>query len=87
MVTDKCFHGETDTRDEFLYWSEICFVVVFLFFTFARCVTSVLSHQDKWKTYANTNETFELFKDVSLMALDTIMKCAFSQNSNCQTKR
>lgn len=41
---------------------------------------------DKWQTYANTNETFELFKDVSLMALDTIMKCAFSQNSNCQTK-
>ncbi|XP_031145246.1 cytochrome P450 4B1 [Sander lucioperca] len=40
---------------------------------------------DKWESYANTNESFELFKHVSLMTLDSILKCAFSDNSNCQT--
>ena len=43
--------------------------------------------QDKWKSYAKTNESFELFNHVSLMTLDSIMKCAFSYNSNCQTER
>ncbi|XP_059195145.1 cytochrome P450 4B1 isoform X2 [Centropristis striata] len=40
---------------------------------------------DKWEGYANTNKSFELFGHVSLMTLDTIMKCAFSYKSNCQT--
>ncbi|XP_041842904.1 cytochrome P450 4B1 [Melanotaenia boesemani] len=40
---------------------------------------------DKWESYATTNEPFELFQHVSLMTLDSIMKCAFSCNSNCQT--
>uniref|UniRef100_A0A8C8DS53 aromatase n=1 Tax=Oryzias sinensis TaxID=183150 RepID=A0A8C8DS53_9TELE len=39
---------------------------------------------DKWESYANTSETFELFEHVSLMTLDSILKCAFSHNSNCQ---
>ncbi|CAN9513814.1 unnamed protein product [Ophioblennius macclurei] len=39
---------------------------------------------DNWERYANTNEVFELFEPVSLMTLDSIMKCAFSCNSNCQ---
>ncbi|XP_076827925.1 cytochrome P450 4B1-like isoform X3 [Brachyhypopomus gauderio] len=41
---------------------------------------------DKWETYAKTEESFELFQHVSLMTLDSIMKCAFSCNSNCQTE-
>ncbi|XP_056141763.1 cytochrome P450 4B1 [Lampris incognitus] len=41
---------------------------------------------DKWEGYAKANETFELFEHVSLMTLDSIMKCAFSSNSNCQTE-
>ncbi|MCI4374377.1 hypothetical protein PGIGA_G00005470 [Pangasianodon gigas] len=42
---------------------------------------------DKWKVYARTGQTFELFQHVSLMTLDSIMKCAFSCQSNCQTER
>ncbi|XP_047667829.1 cytochrome P450 4A4-like [Tachysurus fulvidraco] len=42
---------------------------------------------DKWKLYARTEQTFELFQHVSLMTLDSIMKCAFSCQSNCQTER
>ncbi|XP_077432837.1 cytochrome P450 4T8 isoform X1 [Vanacampus margaritifer] len=41
---------------------------------------------DKWERYSRTGESFELFEHVSLMTLDTIMKCAFSCNSNCQTE-
>ncbi|XP_031708834.1 cytochrome P450 4T8 [Anarrhichthys ocellatus] len=41
---------------------------------------------DKWERYANSNESFELFEHVSLMTLDSIFKCAFSDNSNCQTE-
>uniref|UniRef100_A0A4W4H232 aromatase n=1 Tax=Electrophorus electricus TaxID=8005 RepID=A0A4W4H232_ELEEL len=41
---------------------------------------------DKWETYAKTEQSFELFQHVSLMTLDSIMKCAFSYNSNCQTE-
>ncbi|XP_067365377.1 cytochrome P450 4B1-like isoform X2 [Channa argus] len=40
---------------------------------------------DKWECYAKTNESFELFEHVSLMTLDSILKCAFSYCSNCQT--
>uniref|UniRef100_A0A667YL83 Cytochrome P450, family 4, subfamily T, polypeptide 8 n=1 Tax=Myripristis murdjan TaxID=586833 RepID=A0A667YL83_9TELE len=39
---------------------------------------------DKWEGYAQTSESFELFEHVSLMTLDSIMKCAFSCNSDCQ---
>nr|AUX14920.1 cytochrome p450 CYP4T18 [Kryptolebias marmoratus] len=41
---------------------------------------------DKWESYAKTNENFELFEHVSLMTLDTILQCAFSCKSNCQTE-
>ncbi|KAM4601447.1 cytochrome P450 4T8 [Polymixia lowei] len=41
---------------------------------------------DKWEGHAKTNQSFELFEHVSLMTLDSIMKCAFSCNSNCQTE-
>ncbi|XP_030044970.1 cytochrome P450 4B1-like [Microcaecilia unicolor] len=39
---------------------------------------------DKWETLANRDKSVELFQYVSLMTLDSIMKCAFSCNSNCQ---
>ncbi|KAI5106323.1 cytochrome P450, family 4, subfamily T, polypeptide 8 [Silurus meridionalis] len=42
---------------------------------------------DKWEVYARTGQNFELFEHVSLMTLDSIMKCAFSCQSNCQTVR
>ncbi|KAM4581582.1 cytochrome P450 4T8 isoform 1-T1 [Odontesthes bonariensis] len=41
---------------------------------------------DKWESYATTKEALELFEHVSLMTLDSIMKCAFSCNSNCETE-
>ncbi|KAJ3598664.1 hypothetical protein NHX12_002169, partial [Muraenolepis orangiensis] len=41
---------------------------------------------DKWEGYSQTNELFEVSGDVSLMSLDNIMKCAFSNDSNCQNK-
>ncbi|XP_008320917.1 cytochrome P450 4T8 [Cynoglossus semilaevis] len=40
----------------------------------------------KWESYTKSEESFELFEHVSLMTLDTIMKCAFSYSSNCQTE-
>ncbi|CAJ0953929.1 unnamed protein product [Ranitomeya imitator] len=39
---------------------------------------------DKWEKLAPKKEPVELFHHVSLMTLDTIMKCAFSYESNCQ---
>ncbi|XP_003224466.2 cytochrome P450 4B1 [Anolis carolinensis] len=35
----------------------------------------------------DSTASVEIFKHVSLMTLDTIMKCAFSNKSNCQTER
>ncbi|KAK2844848.1 hypothetical protein Q5P01_011507 [Channa striata] len=46
---------------------------------------SAKTMMDKWERYAKTNESFELSEHVSLMTLDSILKCAFSYNSNCQT--
>ncbi|XP_002931492.1 cytochrome P450 4B1 [Xenopus tropicalis] len=40
---------------------------------------------DKWVPFSNKGEPVELFHHVSLMTLDSIMKCAFSYHSNCQT--
>ncbi|XP_011616494.1 cytochrome P450 4T8 isoform X2 [Takifugu rubripes] len=41
---------------------------------------------DKWESYAKTNKPLEVFEYVSLMTLDTILNCAFSYDSNCQTE-
>ncbi|XP_071606311.1 cytochrome P450 4A25-like isoform X1 [Heliangelus exortis] len=41
---------------------------------------------DKWEKKISQRKSVEIFKDVSLMALDSIMKCAFSYNANCQTE-
>ncbi|XP_075615584.1 cytochrome P450 4B1 isoform X2 [Balearica regulorum gibbericeps] len=42
---------------------------------------------DKWEKKNTERKSVELFQDVSLMTLDSIMKCAFSYNTNCQTQR
>ncbi|NXQ56872.1 CP4B1 protein, partial [Anthoscopus minutus] len=41
---------------------------------------------DKWDKKITEKKSVELFQDVSLMTLDSIMKCAFSYNSDCQTQ-
>ncbi|XP_062437006.1 cytochrome P450 4B1-like [Rhea pennata] len=41
---------------------------------------------EKWKKRNTEKKTVELFQDISLMTLDTIMKCAFSYDTNCQTQ-
>ncbi|NXM73458.1 CP4B1 protein, partial [Serilophus lunatus] len=41
---------------------------------------------DKWDKRSTERKPVELFQDVSLMTLDSIMKCAFSFNSSCQTQ-
>ncbi|KAF4797154.1 Cytochrome P450 4B1 [Turdus rufiventris] len=41
---------------------------------------------DKWDKKITERKSVELFQDVSLMALDSILKCAFSFNSDCQTQ-
>ncbi|XP_078527776.1 cytochrome P450 4B1-like [Lissotriton helveticus] len=40
---------------------------------------------EKWEKLILRNNSIELFEHVSLMTLDTILKCAFSYPSNCQT--
>ncbi|XP_037310482.2 cytochrome P450 4B1-like isoform X2 [Pungitius pungitius] len=47
---------------------------------------STVTMLDKWERYAKSNESFELFEHVSLMTLDSILKCAFSEDSHCQTE-
>ncbi|XP_006111510.1 cytochrome P450 4B1-like isoform X1 [Pelodiscus sinensis] len=42
---------------------------------------------DKWEELVTQDKSVELFEHVSLMTLDSIMKCAFSCHSNCQTDR
>ncbi|XP_015280087.1 PREDICTED: cytochrome P450 4A4-like [Gekko japonicus] len=44
---------------------------------------------DKWENLVDKDGTksLEVFEHVSLMSLDSIMKCAFSYQSNCQTQR
>uniref|UniRef100_A0A8B9S8V7 Cytochrome P450 4B1 n=1 Tax=Apteryx owenii TaxID=8824 RepID=A0A8B9S8V7_APTOW len=42
---------------------------------------------DKWEQLITDGRPVELFEHVSLMTLDSIMKCAFSCHSNCQTNR
>ncbi|MGH0144616.1 UNVERIFIED_CONTAM: hypothetical protein FKN15_005811 [Acipenser sinensis] len=42
--------------------------------------------QDKWEKLAEKEESMEVYQHISLMTLDSIMKCAFSYHSNCQTE-
>ncbi|XP_066048868.1 cytochrome P450 4B1-like [Chamaea fasciata] len=41
---------------------------------------------DKWDKKIAERKSVEVSQDISLMTLDSIMKCAFSFNSNCQTQ-
>ncbi|XP_075038132.1 cytochrome P450 4B1-like [Mixophyes fleayi] len=45
------------------------------------CANTML---DKWEKLVPDQKPVELFNHVCLMALDTIMKCAFSYHSSCQ---
>uniref|UniRef100_A0A674J2P9 Cytochrome P450 4B1-like n=1 Tax=Terrapene triunguis TaxID=2587831 RepID=A0A674J2P9_9SAUR len=42
---------------------------------------------DKWEHLITQEKSVELFGHVSLMTLDSILKCAFSHESNCQIDR
>jgi hypothetical protein len=54
----------------------------------ARMLTLNLLCQDKWEKICSAQETtVEVFEHINLMTLDTIMKCAFSQETNCQINR
>uniref|UniRef100_A0A8C0GT91 Uncharacterized protein n=1 Tax=Chelonoidis abingdonii TaxID=106734 RepID=A0A8C0GT91_CHEAB len=48
---------------------------------------SVCVMLDKWEQLIMQDKSVELFEHVSLMTLDSIMKSAFSYQSNCQTDR
>lgn len=58
--------------------------------TFSFCMQTSLLHllcvsQDKWhRLAAKGPTTIETFDHVALMTLDSLLKCAFSYNSNCQ---
>ncbi|XP_029371055.1 docosahexaenoic acid omega-hydroxylase CYP4F3-like isoform X2 [Echeneis naucrates] len=47
--------------------------------------TSTNTMHDKWRRLvADGTTTIEMFDHVTLMTLDSLLKCAFSYNSNCQ---
>ncbi|XP_064416923.1 ultra-long-chain fatty acid omega-hydroxylase isoform X2 [Latimeria chalumnae] len=48
--------------------------------------TSAQIMLDKWEKLCQSGQSVELFEHVSLMTLDSLLKCAFSYNSNCQTR-
>ncbi|KAM7098325.1 cytochrome P450 4A11 [Molossus nigricans] len=48
---------------------------------------SVRMMLDKWEELISQDSHLEIFEHVSLMTLDTIMKCAFSQQGSVQTDR
>ncbi|KAM7324522.1 hypothetical protein ACRRTK_016827 [Alexandromys fortis] len=41
-------------------------------------------HKDKWEQIVGQDSTLEIFQHISLMTLDTIMKCAFSHEGSVQ---
>lgn len=44
--------------------------------------------QGKWEKICSAQDTtLEVYEHISLMALDIIMKCVFSQETNCQINR
>ncbi|XP_006015817.1 cytochrome P450 4B1-like [Alligator sinensis] len=46
---------------------------------------SVQEMLDKWEQLITQDKSVEIFQHITLMTLDSIMKCAFSYQSNCQT--
>ncbi|XP_043818614.1 cytochrome P450 4A6-like isoform X3 [Dromiciops gliroides] len=53
----------------------------------ALMADSVRVMLNKWEKLSNQGSSLEVFEHVSLMTLDTLMKCAFSHQSNCQIER
>ncbi|XP_077995032.1 cytochrome P450 4F1-like [Glandiceps talaboti] len=55
---------------------------------FDECATKLVS---KWKELCRSSSSgsvkLEMFEHISLMTLDSLLKCIFSQNSHCQTKK
>ncbi|KAK1339981.1 hypothetical protein QTO34_018545 [Cnephaeus nilssonii] len=47
----------------------------------------ILKPYDKWEKLISQDSHLEIFEHISLMTLDTIMKCAFSQQSSIQMDR
>ena len=47
----------------------------------------LLPPQDKWEKVVTQDSHLEIFGHVSLMTLDTIMKCAFSHQGSVLTDR
>ncbi|OBS71983.1 hypothetical protein A6R68_13440, partial [Neotoma lepida] len=52
-------------------------------FTYSEC-TPTSSIYDKWERLAGQDSSIEIFQDISLMTLDTVMKCAFSHKGSVQ---
>ncbi|XP_070552302.1 cytochrome P450 4F12-like [Ptychodera flava] len=53
---------------------------------FNQCVSTLV---DKWSSLCKSSKsntvTLEMFEHISLMTLDSLLKCIFSQESHCQT--
>uniref|UniRef100_A0A8C6MR47 Uncharacterized protein n=1 Tax=Mus spicilegus TaxID=10103 RepID=A0A8C6MR47_MUSSI len=49
--------------------------------------SSLLVLQDKWEQIVGQDSTLEIFQHITLMTLDTIMKCAFSHEGSVQLDR
>ena len=48
-------------------------------------LSCVFVFQAKWRRLAEGSEvSLDMFEHVSLMTLDSLQKCVFSYNSNCQ---
>ncbi|KAM5247995.1 cytochrome P450 4A6-like isoform 2-T2 [Ctenodactylus gundi] len=47
----------------------------------------LFGHKDKWEKLISQDSPLEVFQHVSLMTLDSIMKCAFSYQGNIQLDR
>jgi len=65
----------------------MCFVLSFCFFAryvkeFNECAKTLL---EKWEEKLDT--PIEVSSDIGLMTLDTTMRCAMSQKTNCQQMR
>uniref|UniRef100_A0A8C0IRG2 Cytochrome P450 family 4 subfamily B member 1 n=1 Tax=Chelonoidis abingdonii TaxID=106734 RepID=A0A8C0IRG2_CHEAB len=41
---------------------------------------------DKWEKQITKDKSLDIFEDVGLMALDSMLKCTFSYQSNCQNR-
>lgn len=53
--------------------------------TFILLIPPCFRFQDKWcRLVAEGKTNLEMFDHVTLMTLDSLLKCAFSYDSNCQ---